>query len=55
MKMKNCIYLSNISIENPSMMCIKPSTGSACPGNSGSPSAVKIDNKFVQGMNIILY
>ena len=39
----------------PSMMCIKPITGSACPGNSGGPSAIKIGSKFVQGMTIIFY
>ena len=55
MKVKHQIYLSNISTETPSMMCIQPTTGSACSGNSGSPSAVKIDSKFVQGMTIILY
>ena len=40
---------------NPSKMCIKPITGSACPGNSGGPSAIKIGSKFVQGMTIIFY
>ena len=55
MKIKHQMCLSNISTETPSMMCIQPTTGSVCPGNSGSLSAVKIDGKFVQGMTIIVY
>ena len=53
--MKHCIYLSNISIENPSMMCLQPINGGICPGNSGGPSTIKMGSKFVQGMTIILY
>ena len=35
--------------------CLKPVTGSLCHGNSGGPSAMKIDNKFVQGKTIIFF
>ena len=34
--------------------CLKPVTGSLCYGNSGGPSAMKIEDKFVQGKTIIL-